>query len=152
MNKYNHKIVFYDFQPKLELDIYISLNCIWIVPMWEAEGYVYTLDRVWQITKANLGSSLGNRSVHPIFRAAFVLQLLPQKIKSQIQEIRNLVYFLTAGINDTEYTIESSSHYKWHTINAACPCHSVERLILLIYKTHWIHIGFLHMNSHSLEK
>ena len=79
MNKYNHKIVFYDFQPKLELDIYISLNCIWIVPMWEAEGYVYTLDRVWQITKANLGSSLGNRSVHPIFRAAFVLQLLPKK-------------------------------------------------------------------------
>ena len=25
MNKYNHKIVFYDFQPKLELDIYIYI-------------------------------------------------------------------------------------------------------------------------------
>lgn len=47
-----------------------------------------------------------------------------------------LIYLFTAGINNTDYTIDSTSNNKWGAIDIVCPAYSVKRLILLIYKVH----------------
>lgn len=48
--------------------------------------------------------------------------------------VKHLVYLLTACIDDADYTIDSSGHNKWSSIDVTRPAHSVKRLILLIYK------------------